>query len=165
MKNIFLVFMALITTSVNAQTKVISFKSHSGDMNNFIFKETGNFGLDERIFSPSFNPDTIVRISDSMYVFINGQGKDTINNIPGLIPEEHDLSLNDIKKRFPRTILIGFEENEKGNDVKRKNKNKSVFLIDLNRNKNFPTFLFLLSVTVLTFLLWQLNIKKKKTFA
>jgi len=114
MKNIFLVFMALITTSVNAQTKVISFKSHSGDMNNFIFKETGNFGLDERIFSPSFNPDTIVRISDSMYVFINGQGKDTINNIPGLIPEEHDLSLNDIKKRFPRTILIGFEENEKG---------------------------------------------------
>lgn len=106
------------TTEIQAQTKWIAHKSHSGDLAEINYNNKGNFGLAE----PFFAVDTVVKISNTCLVEIktehfsrnrnNGVLRDTICDHP-MLSETDPTKLQNYYPR--RTVMIGFEKPVKQN--------------------------------------------------
>lgn len=116
-KFIFLLFVILLlSTHLQAQTKIIAHKSHSGKAATFNIHSSHNFG-----WVPIMVLDTLVRLSDSVYVEImhertfNNIEKDTVVHNANTKNYYRQFvyigkSLEELKADYPQTVFIGFEE-------------------------------------------------------
>ena len=175
MRQLFIVILISISTSLLAQTKEIAFKSHSGNMANFnialnngLFNsEESNFGLpSEKI---TYRLDSVIYLSDSVSVLVtteyrqpfNGKGnsakrwgmkKDTLYKDP-LFGRKHSLdSIKTILKTggqyvnpVNKMVFIGF-------DNKKSKKNIILpvsFKNDDNNNLPFDRKIFLMLGAIL----------------
>lgn len=96
----------LMSVALVAQTKVIAFRSHSGNMNYFSSAEPDNLG------EPPLELDSIVWVSDStvMEYYSSGIGEkavNTINNHPYC--NDTTISYDSLKSIYPRVVLVGFD--------------------------------------------------------
>ncbi len=125
MKLLFTTFFSLSLIAFG-QTKLIAFKSHSGNLSNFSFIELDNVGL------PSFSIDTIRLLNDSTIIEIRSRGNgwdkkiDTVVNHPVChIPH---LTVDTLKGMYYRNDIefIGFDTVLTKKEIKRQQKwNKS----------------------------------------
>jgi len=148
MKTIFIALFSLFTTAALAQTKLIAFKSHSGNMNNFnialendVFNNEGsNFGNPP--FRTIYYLDSVVYISRSTAVLVKKEyqypwggskdsakfiriQKDTVHNDP-IFSKNHLLdSIRHLLKAnsfyeydTKKTVLIGYD-NKKSSEKKK----------------------------------------------
>ncbi len=109
----------LFGTQLNAQTKIIAHKSHSGKAGTFNINSNHNFGL-----SPIIYLDTLVRLSDSLFVEILHEqfSKNTWTDTVSYDASNKNYyrrfnylnkSLEELEEELPKTVLIGFDKKKK----------------------------------------------------
>ncbi len=108
----------LFSITTYSQTKIIAHKSHSGKASTFNIHSVHNFGL-----GPMISTDTVIHVSDSIFVAIMSEHlskktwKDTVeysatNKNYYLQNIYLNKSLEELQAEMPRTVFIGFEEEE-----------------------------------------------------
>ena len=111
-------FLLLFCFTLQAQTKIIAHKSHSGKPATFNIHSTHNFGL-----TPIITTDTVIHVSDSVFVaimseeFSKSSWRDTVkysakNKRYYLRHIFLGKSLDELKEEMPNTVFIGFEEGQ-----------------------------------------------------
>ncbi len=161
-KSTCLIIALIFCSSVFAQTKLIAFKSQGGDLSDFTVNsnDPGNFGLVTK-FLPVESPDTIIKLNDSVYVFVNSLGRDSVTSMPILKPNEKDLTLDDLKSFYPSTVFKGFtfELEEEQGDTQDSEKE---FLPILFSGTDFGdgwlvALVTFISTIALSILIWKFN--------
>lgn len=118
MKNWIFVGGLLLAGNLTAQTKIIALKSHSGDMTALKDEKDGNFGI-----APT-RLDSVIKIGANCVVEINNFGfRDTVYEHPYFL--NPDVSLQELKQRFPRIHFVGFDKEWKPNTKKKSKSSKS----------------------------------------
>lgn len=108
----------MLAGNLSAQTKIIALKSHSGDMTALKSEKDGNFGI-----APT-RLDSVVKIGANCIVEINNYGfRDTVYEHPYFL--NPDVSLQELKQRFPRIHFVGFDKEWSPNNQKKSKSSKS----------------------------------------
>ena len=128
-------------------------------MATFSIDNESHFGM------PAYTIDTIIKYSDTSVIEIGhliGPVRDTVINHPYC--NNPNVSLDSMKKMYPRSVVfVGFEKEKKHKRCK-KEKNKKLF-IPFSLDDNPPMTLLILSILAImafmTYFTWQAN---KKSF-
>lgn len=140
MKNWILIGLVLVALNASGQTKLIALKSHSGELSALKNETDGNFGI-----VPA-RLDSVIKIGPSCVVEINNHGfRDTIYEHPYFL--NPDVSLNQLKKLFPRIHFVGFDKHWAPVPKKKPTSSKGV--------------LYFIALTVSCWGLSQLKLNKK----
>ncbi len=116
-----LLSLLLFSFQLQAQTKIIAHKSHSGKAGTFNIFSAHNFGL-----APIVTTDTVIHVSDSIFVaimheeFSKSNWRDTVR-----YTEKNKRyyyrhiylgkSLEELEEEMPNTVFIGFERKDEQN--------------------------------------------------
>jgi hypothetical protein len=161
-----LIALIISNSGIQAQTKIIALKSHSGQMRALEFSGTDNFGL------PSQTIKTITLLSDTSVVIsytTRYYQNDTVYH--HLYCNNPEISLDSLKKIYPEVSFIGFEKKDFKKPVstpEKKRKKGSLFewLIpgaSGNTNGGRPLEAFILCLTViLAFLIYRAQDRTSK---
>lgn len=108
MKLVTICLMSLMTSSLCAQTNIISNRSHSGDLAE-VHLEKDNFGMPAmEIDSIIYNGENCI-IEVRSYGFSSGLMRDTVCDHPYFVENGYNLSV--IRKLYPQsTVFVGFKE-------------------------------------------------------
>lgn len=125
MRKIFLFALTIMCVEFGfSQTKIISHKSHSGEMSTFSSASTGNFGLGERMFQ--YHVDTVIKVNDTFAIEVRTYSHMGDKERLELVhPAFFSIPLKKLKEMHPTTVFVGFEKEKKS-----KKKENGYFIFD-----------------------------------
>jgi len=167
MKVILSILFVVLIGNLYAQTELIAYKSHSGDMVNF---EPANY---ENLGIPPMRIDTIIILNDSTIIEISSRHwsgrpgfcvKDTVVNHPMY---QNKSDYEKLRGNYYDTsiVFINYDTltlEQKKRITKKKKKKNSISIIGGNFPKSNTNFLLVLSVfmSLCVFLIWKVNSHK-----
>ena len=164
MKNIIVLIFVVLTQLSVAQTELIAYKSHSGDMNKISFDSYKNLGI------PPMRIDTIIILNDSTIVEISSRQwsgrpgfclKDTVVNHP-MYQESSDYEKLRGNYYDTTIVFINYDTltvKQKKKIAKKKKKENSIVPISVQFPNSNNQFMVILSIfmSLCVFLIWKAN--------